>query len=54
MSGLRLFSHFTRTREAFAASALPLFVFANPVGGERCSSEQLWGRCQRLAAAAAS
>ena len=41
---------FPHAREA----ASPLFFFANPVGGERWSSEQLRGRCRRLAAAAAS
>ena len=31
---------FLRAREA----ASPLFFFANPVGGERCSSKELRGR----------
>ena len=42
--------YFLRAREA----ASPLFFFVNPVGGERWSSEELRGRCRRLAGAAAS
>ena len=41
---------FLRAREA----ASPLFFFANPVGGERCSSKELRGHRRLLAGAAAS